>query len=79
MVVANRYAVMRGRAMLASAYGHLGHIDLARSTWSELMQINPSYSFAQRRKVLPYRNPEDLEQIAEGLRIAGFGEEEESS
>lgn len=60
------------RALLTSTYGHLGSLELARSTWSELMQVNPAYSFAQRRKVLPYRNPEDLERIAEGLRKAGL-------
>jgi len=64
------------RVLLASTYGHLGDVDLAQSTWSDLMQVNPNYSFAQRRKVLPYRNPDDPERIAEGLRKAGIDPEQ---
>lgn len=60
------------RALLSSTYGHLGNIELARSTWSDLMQVNPAYSFAQRRKILLYRNPDDPARIAEGLRKAGL-------
>jgi len=67
------------RALLSSTYGHLGNIELARSTWSDLMQVNPAYSFAQRRKILPYRNPDDLERIAEGLRKAGLDMVQETS
>ena len=37
-----------------------------------LMEIDPDYSFAEKRKILPYKNPDDLERIAEGLRKAGI-------
>ncbi len=60
------------RALLAAAQGHLGKMDEAQATWSALMEVNPDYSFAQRRKILPYRNPDDPERIAEGLRKAGL-------
>ncbi len=60
------------RALLASAQGHMGKMDEAKATWSALMEVNPDYSFAQRRKILPYRNPDDPERIAEGLREAGL-------
>lgn len=36
------------------------------------MLLHPGFSFAERQKVLPYRNPEDLERIADGLRAAGI-------
>ena len=60
------------RALLAAAQGHLGKMDEAQATWSGLMEVNPDYSSAQRRKILPYRNPDDPERIAEGLRQAGL-------
>ncbi len=60
------------RVVLAATYGCLGRGEEARAVWQELMAINPNYSFAERRKALPYRNPDDLERIAEGLREAGI-------
>jgi tetratricopeptide (TPR) repeat protein len=36
------------RAYLSAALGNLGHHDEARQLWSELMRINPAYSFADR-------------------------------
>jgi TolB-like protein/cytochrome c-type biogenesis protein CcmH/NrfG len=56
------------RMLLASCYGYLGKHDAARKAWRELMKINPDFSLEQRRKVLPYKNPEDFEQIVIGLR-----------
>ncbi len=61
-----------GRALLAAACGHLGQTDDGLAIWQELMAINPDYSFAEKRKILPYKNPADLERIAEGLRNAGI-------
>jgi hypothetical protein len=42
---------------------------------AELLRVNPDYSIEQRRKVLPYKNPEDFERVVEGLRKAGLPEE----
>ena len=58
------------RALLASTYGHLGKLDESRAEWKRLLEVNPHYSLEDRRKVLPYRNPDDFEQILEGLRRA---------
>jgi len=58
------------RMLLASCYGHLGRE--ARLTWAELLKVNPEFSFAQRARVLPYKNPEDFERIAQGLAKAGL-------
>ena len=60
------------RVLLVAACGHLGRTDEALATWQDLMAINPDYSFAEKRKILPYKNPADLERIADGLRKAGI-------
>jgi adenylate cyclase len=60
------------RAALASALGHLGDLDEARRIWGELEQINPQYSFDGHFGRLPYKNPEDVRRIADGLAKAGL-------
>jgi len=62
------------RALLAASLGQTGLIEEARAAWDELMRVNPGYSVEQRRKVLPYKNPEDFERFVEGLRKAGLPE-----
>ena len=42
---------------------------------ARIARVNPGYSIEQRRKVLPYKNPEDFERVVEGLRKAGLPEE----
>ncbi len=63
------------RALLAASYGQMGMIEEAREAWRELLRVNPDYSVEQRRKVLPYKNPEDFERFVEGLRKAGLPEQ----
>ncbi len=60
------------RVLLAATHGHQGRIDDATAVWAELMEIHPDYSFAERQKNLPYKNPADMERIADGLRAAGI-------
>jgi adenylate cyclase len=60
------------RALLAASYGHLGRFDEARAAWQEVLQVNPDFSLEYRRKVLPYKSPEDFELIVDGLRKAGL-------
>jgi adenylate cyclase len=60
------------RALLAACYGHLGRFDEARAAWQEVFRVNPDYSLEYRRKVLPYKNPEDFELLVDGLRKAGL-------
>ena len=52
----------------------MGLIEEAREAWRELMRVNPDYSLEHRRKVLPYKNPDDFERVVEGLRKAGLPE-----
>ena len=63
------------RALLAASYGQMGLFEKAREAWRELLRVNPGYSIEQRRKVMPYKNPEDFELFVEGLRKAGLPEE----
>jgi TolB-like protein/lipoprotein NlpI len=60
------------RVLLASSYGHLGRKDKAGVEWAEALRINPGYSLEHRRKILPYKDPDDFEQIVSGLRKAGL-------
>ncbi|WP_353646677.1 adenylate/guanylate cyclase domain-containing protein [Mesorhizobium sp. WSM2239] len=60
------------RALLAACCGHLGRFDEARAAWQEVFRVNPDYSLEYRRKVLPYKNPEDFELLVDGLRKAGL-------
>jgi adenylate cyclase len=60
------------RAILASALGHLGEVEEARRVWGELEKINPKYSFRDHFSRQPFKNPADVEHVAEGLKKAGL-------
>ena len=60
------------RMLLASCYGHLGHVDDARAVWADLLKVNADFSLTQRARVLPYKNPDDFLRLAEGLAKAGL-------
>ncbi len=61
-----------GRALLASALGHLGEGEEARRIWRELKEINPRYSFSEHFARQPFKNQEDVRRIADGLAKAGL-------
>jgi adenylate cyclase len=60
------------RMLLAACYGHLGRTEDARAAWAELLKVNPGFSLTQRARVLPYKNADDFQRIAEGLAKAGL-------
>ena len=60
------------RMLLAACYGHLGRLEDARTTWAELLKVNPDFSLIQRGRVLPYKNDADFQRIADGLAKAGL-------
>jgi len=62
------------RVLLAACYGHLGRVGEAQAQWREAMRVNSEYSLEHRRRVLPYKDPEDFERITDGLRKAGLPE-----
>jgi adenylate cyclase len=59
------------RVLMASCYGHLGNPEEARIHWEEALRINPDYSLEHRRRVLPYKDPGEVEHLVQGLRKAG--------
>jgi adenylate cyclase len=61
-----------GRALLASALGHLGDVEEARRIWRELKEINPRYSFSEHFARQPFKNEKDVRRIADGLAKAGL-------
>lgn len=58
-------------ALLASCYGQLGRAEECRKAWEQTLRISPGFSMERRRRVLPFRNPEDFERRVEGLRKGG--------
>jgi adenylate cyclase len=53
----------------------MGRVEEAHEARREALRVKPDYSLDQRRKLLPYKNPEDFEKVVEGLRKAGLPEE----
>lgn len=59
---------------LTSALGELGRRDEARDAAGDVLRQEPGFSIKAYTSGLSYRNPSDLERIAEGLRRAGLPE-----
>jgi TolB-like protein/Tfp pilus assembly protein PilF len=59
---------------LASVLGELGRLDEAQEAAREVLREEPDFSISAYAKGLAYRNPEDLQRIADGLRRAGLPE-----
>ncbi len=58
--------------LLAACHAKLGRVEEARSEWKEALKINPNYSLEQKRRILPYKNPEDFQRIVNALGEAGL-------
>ena len=59
---------------LTSALGELGWLDEARAAAREVLAQEPNFSIEAYTGGLSYRNPADLQRIADGLRQAGLPE-----
>jgi adenylate cyclase len=57
---------------LASAYAQSGQVEQARSEAAEVMRINPGFESAKR--VVVYKDPDDVEHRLDGMRKAGLPE-----
>ena len=62
------------RAFLAAVRGHQGRVDDAKRLWDEIRAINPDFSVARIREILPYKTPDVLDHLAAGLVAAGIAE-----
>ncbi|KFC64641.1 hypothetical protein FG93_05237 [Bosea sp. LC85] len=60
------------RFYLACLYGRTGRHDDARRYWREVLEVNPGFSVDHLRRTLPYRDPDLLDRLVEGLREAGI-------
>jgi TolB-like protein/Tfp pilus assembly protein PilF len=60
---------------LAATLGRLGREDEAREAARDVLRQEPEFSIKAYTAGLSYRNPSDLERIAEGLRQAGLPEQ----
>ena len=63
------------RAMLAASYAALGRADDAGAEVQEILKRSPEYTLAYIPKVMPYKDPKDLDHVIEFLRKAGLPEE----
>jgi len=60
--------------VLAPALVQLGRIEEARSAVAKLLELSPTMTVSRLRLLWPIRNPETLNMILDGLRIAGLPE-----
>lgn len=59
------------RFYLACLYGRIGRHEEARRYWREILEINPNFSVDHLKRTLPYRDPDLLDRLVDGLRGAG--------
>ena len=62
----------RLRIFLASSYAQAGRLGDAQWQVAELLTLDPDTSLNQVREVVPYKDPEPLNRLLDGLRNAGL-------
>ena len=62
------------RLWLAASYALMGNIEDAEWQVVEILADNPEYSIKDLRERIPFKNPEHLEKLSEGLKRAGLPE-----
>jgi adenylate cyclase len=60
------------RFYLACLYGRTGRHEEARRYWQETLEVNPTFSVDHLKRILPYRDPDTLDRLVDGLRQAGI-------
>ncbi len=51
-----------------------GNIDEARKFTTRMLQLDPAMRMSRLKDYVPYRRPQDIERVLEGLRLAGLPE-----
>ncbi len=64
----NQFAYMG----LAAAYTYLGHEEDARGAAAKVLTLDPTFSLDHYAKILPFKNPDDRDQLINALRKAGL-------
>ncbi|MCA1409091.1 tetratricopeptide repeat protein [Ensifer sp. IC3342] len=59
------------RFYLACLYGRIGRHEEARRYWREVLEVNSNFSVDHLKRALPYRDPDLLDRLMDGLRDAG--------
>ncbi|MEY9999102.1 adenylate/guanylate cyclase domain-containing protein [Sinorhizobium fredii] len=59
------------RFYLACLYGRIGRHEEARRYWRETREVNPNFSVDHLKRALPYRDPDLLDRLVDGLREVG--------
>jgi TolB-like protein/Flp pilus assembly protein TadD len=60
------------RRLLAASHAYLGRMEEARHHAAQLMKAHPNFSIDHWRTVPPFKDPEPLERLIEGMRKAGL-------
>ena len=63
---------MPAHYVLAACYGHLGKQEFARAKAEEVKRMIPGFSVKVSSEILPFKDEDDFEHFAEGLRKAGL-------
>jgi adenylate cyclase len=58
--------------LLTASCAHLGRMEEARHHAAQLMQVHPNFSIDHWRTVPPFKDPEPLERLIDGMRKAGL-------
>jgi hypothetical protein len=52
----------------------MGRLDLAQKAVARIRQLDPALTVSSLASVVPFRRPDDLAHLADGLREAGLPE-----
>ena len=59
---------------LAAAYAQLGQLEEARAEAAEVLRINPGFTIEGWKRLLVFKDPNDVDHHVDGLRKAGLPE-----
>jgi TolB-like protein/class 3 adenylate cyclase/lipoprotein NlpI len=66
--------VTQNRLYLAASYAQLGRLEEARAEVAAAIELDPDISIEKFSRIELYKNPDDLEHLRGGLRLAGLPE-----